>query len=341
MPVAELLAPERGPYVQIPSKLEEPIISNELRTGGVIEWLEENGHIKKAFQIEACGQKAVFLACSNAHRKIVRLTCHSEICARCGKKGSLAHRERYTRTMDRLLWAPILGYMVFTLPREVSDIMPSKEQLSKIEKEAARITQENFSTPGCMARIHLMGEEKGHLHIHVNILFPITDTNGKGKVPQATLDNVRQHWTTFVNKIFNLNNEVTNVFYKFRTLEGKMRHSIKYVTRAVVNDKKFLSLPDEFKRWYLSLTGWHNTRWYGQLANCKYKEYLRSKGINYRANQEKDIALAKKCPVCGERYRLKEIINIDDITRSQFRQVNKNVWIDLETYAFLKNKGSP
>lgn len=341
MSVTELATAESGSYVQIPSKLEKPLYPSDLRTNGIIEWLFENGYTKKAFQIESCGQKAVFLACPNNHRKVVRITCHSEICVKCGHKGSLAHRERYTRVMDRLLWSPVLGYMVFTLPREVSDAMPSKEQLSKIEKEAVGITQENFSTLGCMGRIHLMGAEKGHLHIHVNVLFPITDTNGKGEVPQATLNKVRQRWTVFVNQTFGLDKKVTNVFYKFKTSEIRMRHVIKYVTRAVVDDEKFLSLPNETKHWYLSLAGWHNTRWYGQLANCKYKQYLRGKGVDCEANQEKNVALAKKCPVCGERYRCKKIINVDDILRSQFRQVNINVWIDLETAAVLKNKDSP
>lgn len=341
MPITAEMGAKKAPYVQIPSKLEETFHANDLEIKGSNKWLFENGYLKKAFQIESCGQKAVLLSCPNGHRKVVRITCHSEICEKCGRKGSLAHRERYTRAMDRLLWSPVLGYMVFTLPREVSDAMPSREQLSRIGKEAVRITQENFSTPGCMSRIHLMGEEKGHLHIHVNVLFPITDTGGKGEVPQATLDDIRKHWTTFVNQTFGLSKEIMNVFYKFKASEIKMRHAIKYVTRAVVDDKKFLSLPDETKRWYLSLAGWHNTRWYGQLANCKYKQYLRGKGVDCEVNQEKDIALAKKCPVCGERYRFKEFINTACILRSTFWPVNKNVWIDLETDAFLRGRDSP
>lgn len=341
MPVAELSTGKSSPYVHIQSKLAPAFNPNDLCKEWVVEWLDEKGYEKKSLQVHFCGSKAVSLKCSNGHQKMVRMTCHKEICPRCGQKGSLAHRERYLRAMDRLIWSSILGYMVFTLPREVSDLMPSKKQLSKIEKEAVRIVQDNFNTPGCMARIHFMGEEIEHLHIHVNVLFPIIDTNGKGVVEQATLCNIRQRWTTFVNQTFNLNNNITNVFYKFKTSQVKMRHVIKYVTRPVVTAEKFLSLSNEAKHWYLSLAGWHNTRWYGQLANCKYKEYLKAKGLDLIAHREEDIALARKCPVCGERYKYQDIINIDEIPQNQFRQLDADIWVDLETYAVLNNKASP
>lgn len=341
MPLAELSTGKSTPYVQIQSKLETPLEIKELCKEWVVEWLAANGYEKKSQQVHFCGRKAVSLACPNGHQKRVRMTCHKEICPSCGQKGSLAHRERYLRAIDRLIWAPVLGYMVFTLPKEVSKAMPEKAQLSKIEKEAVRIVQDNFNTPGCMVRAHLMGEEIEHLHIHINVLFPIIDTNGRGEVPQTTLDNIRQHWTIFVNQTFNLNEKVTNVFYKFATSPGKMIHKIKYVTRAIVVAEKFLSLPNEAKHWYLSLAGWHNTRWYGQLANCKYKEFLKSRNVDIEAHQEKDIALGKDCPVCGERYKYKGVVDVEDIPKSQFRQIDKDVWIDLETFAVLKNKESP
>jgi len=341
VPIAELSTGSYNTYVQIQSKLAPAFSPNDLCKSWVIEWLAQNGYEKKALQVHSCGSKAVSLACSNGHQKMVRMTCHKEICPKCGQRGSLAHKERYLRATDRLIWSPVLGYMVFTLPREVSDIRPGKEQLSKIEKEAVKIVQDNFSTPGCMVRVHFMGEENTHLHIHINVLFPIIDTNGKGEVPQATLDKIRQKWTMFINQTFNLNNDTTNVFYKFKTSEIKKRHAIKYVTRAIVVAEKFLSLSREAKHWYLSLAGWHNTRWYGQLANCKYKQYLQDQGIDYAANQEKDIALARKCPVCGERFKYREQVDIGDIPKSQFRQLDANVWVDLEVFAALQNKGGP
>ncbi len=341
MPVAELEKSPSSTYVHIPNKLDSPFHINDLCKSWVIEWLAENGYDKKALQVLSCGTKVVSLACANGHQKRVRTSCHKEFCPRCGSKGSLAHKQRYLRALDRLVWNPILGYMVFTLPKEVSDRKPDKSLLSKIEKEAVKIVRDNFSTPGCMARIHLMGEEPGTLHIHVNVLFPIVDTNGKGEVPQETLHEIRQLWTTFVNQTFNLNSKITNVFYKFATSPAKMRHKVKYVTRAVVTAEKFLSLSSELKHWYLSLSGWHNTRWYGQLSNCKYKEYLKERGLDSISHREEEIALAKVCPVCNEHFKYQGILDIDEIPKNQFRQLDADVWVDLEIFAALKNKASP
>jgi len=192
-----------------------------------------------------------------------------------------------------------------------------------------------------MARTHFMGEENEHLHIHINVLFPLIATNGKGEVPQDTLTAVRESWTKTINKTFNLKNKTTNVFYKFATSQIKMRHKIKYVCRPVVFAEKFLSLSNEAKHWYMSLAGWHNTRWYGQLANCKYKNYLKGRGIDYKANQEKDLATSKKCPVCNEPYKYHGIVDVEEIPKNQFRQYEKDIWVDLETFFALKNKASP
>lgn len=341
MPETEVRPPESSPYVHIQAKLDEPFSPNDLCKSWVVEWLANNDYGKKALRVHTCGTKAVSLACVNGHQKRVRMTCQLEICPRCGKKGSLAHRKRYLRALDRLVWAPVLGYLVFTLPREVSDSMPSREQLSQLEKEAVRIVQLNFSTPGCMARVHFMGEEISQLHIHINVLFPIVDTNRKGEVSQATLHNIRQQWTTFVNQAFKLNNNATNIFYKFATTDMQMRHKLKYVTRGIVIAEKFLSLSNEAKRWYLSLAGWHNTRWYGQLSNHKYKKYLEQKGFDLKKHEEEDIALSKKCPVCRQDLKYKEIIDVNDIPFNQFRRLDPDTWVDLEIYSVLKNKASP
>jgi len=341
MPVAELSTGYNYTYLELQTKLAEAFNPNDLCKQWVIDWLDENGYGKQALQVLSCGTKAVSLQCPNGHQKRVMMTCHKEYCTRCGDVDSLLHKRSKTRALDRLIWSDVLGYMVFTLPREISDLMPTKEQLGKIEKEAARIVQDNFSTPGCMVRTHLMGKEISRLHIHANVLFPITGTNGTGVVPPATLDNIRQHWTTFVNRTFNSNYRTTNVWYEFRLSHEKMRHTIKYVTRPIVTGTKFLSLSNEAKHWYLSLGGWHNIRWYGQLANCKYKEYLKSIEVTYIDHREEEIALAKKCPACGERFKYQGTIDVDEIPKSQFRQIEKGVWVDLEIYCALKNRGSP
>ncbi len=341
MPDLDTTTEVSDPYLDIQGKLETPFDINELEKDHVSQWLVRNDYEGESLRINYCGAKVISLKCLNGHQKLVRTTCHKEICPRCGKKGSLAHRKRHMRALDRLLWSPILGYVIFTLPRHVSDLLPDKKQLSDIEKKAIKVVQENFSSPGCMVRTHLMGEDSGHLHIHINVLFPITNTGGRGKVPKDVLSDVRQQWTQYINQKFNLKEKVMNIFYKFTTEEMQMRHRIRYVTRPVVTAKKFMTLPDSEKKWYLSLKGWHNTRWYGKLANCKYKEFLKEKGLDPTARLEEDIATARKCPVCRERYRFVESINVEEINDNQFIRLDNNIWVDFEIFAAMKAQPPP
>ncbi len=327
-------------YVQIQGKLAPAFGTNDLSVGGVIDWLVKNEYEKEAIKLQSCGSKVVRLECSKGHQKLVRITCHKEFCPRCGQTDSLAHKKRYHRTLDRLLWSDILGYVVFTLPKVISEAMPGRKQLGEMEKKAAGIIKENFSSPGYMARFHLMGNKQGALHIHINILFPVVDTNGTGKVAQEILDNVRKEWTDYINTTFNLSSESTNVFYKFATTEIKKRHIASYVTRPIITTKKFLSLEDKGRSYVLSLQGWHNTRWYGKLANNKYKEFLENKGIDYEKHSNEDIALSKVCPACKERFKFVDIIEVADIFESQFRRKTNDVWVDLEVACAL-SEGEP
>lgn len=225
----------------------------DLEKQTVIEWLSTNGYDRDAYAIDQCGENFVHLATSTGYEKIVRMHCNNDYCPRCGKTGSQAHKKRSTRAMDRLLWSDLLGYMVFTLPREVSELRPSQGILSRLSKEAWQIVKKNFSAPGGLVRVHLLGEEPERLHIHINVLFPVTGTSGKGEVPQEVLDTIRGEWTKVVNDLFDLACEVTNVFYKFATIEGKRIHQVDYVLRPIVTSEKFLTLSDADRHYVLQL----------------------------------------------------------------------------------------
>lgn len=341
MPVDTLEKLESPPYVQIQGKLEKSFDTIELRKEGVIDWLFQNGYQEEALKIGSCGTQVVQLECSDGHKKLVRMTCHREFCFRCGMTNSLAHKKRYHRVLDRLLWSEILGYVVFTFPKEVSDSMPDRLLLGTMEKETSRIIKENFNAPGHMVRFHLMGNKVGDLHIHINVLFPITETNGKGEVPQEVLNNVRQEWTNYLNVTFSLANKTTNVFYKFAVDEIQKRHIASYVTRPIITSTKFLSLSDSARHYVLSLQGWHNTRWFGKLSNCKYKEFLESRGIDHEKSLNEDVALSKVCPVCHQRFRFMGTADIRDVLEEDYRKPTNDVWVDRAIFEALNPSGSP
>lgn len=312
-----------------------PFKIKELCKEEVVDNLERLGYLDVAYRVKECGTTFVHLKCENGHEKYGRMHCQKDFCPTCGVNGSTPHKRRVVRALDRLIWAKILGYMVFTLPKEVSAQRPDKESLYYMSKKAWEIVKKNFKTPGGMVRTHLMGEEPEDLHVHINVLFPVSTPDGLGKVPQETLENIRRDWTQIVNNFFELNCVTTNVYYKFALQVGKQIHKVKYVLRPIVTPGRFLTLSDKNKHYVLSLKGWHNTRWYGKLSNCQYKEYLQSKGFDPRGREGKDIGLSRKCPVCGSPYKFVEIIHKDNVPRNQLRWVDKDTLVDFSTFDYL------
>lgn len=328
--------------VQVPSSKLNKHVINELCKIEVISWLTENGYRDSAYRIDSCATSFVHLKDAKGHEKYSRLHCGNDYCPVCGRNGSSAHKKRSYRAMDRLLWSKVLGYMVFTLPKEISRNMPDSKRLSDLSKKAWELVKKNFDTPGGMARVHLMGEEPENLHVHINVLFPIVSDTGKGEVPREVLDKIRSEWTEYVNKEFDLEYNTTNVFYKFAFQDGRKIHQVKYVLRPIVTPEKFLTLPDEDRKKVMALRGWHNTRWFGKLANSQYKEYLKSINIETEKHEDKDIATSKRCPICGEKFRFIDIVHESKINKMTMglRQIDNDTLVDFSIYSFLLKENS-
>jgi len=335
-------APEMAPLsthpVQVPDLDLNPIQAKRLYKEQLIQWLDSHNYTNESYRISNCGRTFVHLECSNGHEKYARMHCNREYCPTCGQKGSRLHKKRTARAMDRLIWAPVLGYLVFTLPDEISNSRPDLETLKALSKKAWQIVSQNFDAPGSMVRTHLMGNCLGKLHIHINVLFPIVNNTGRGMIEKEQLARVRQIWTNYINGLFNMSCKETNVHYNFVTTKRQIRHKIKYVVRPIVNALEFYSLQDINRHYIMSLAGWHNTRWFGKLANCEYRKFLESKGINPTKHEVSDLHLSRRCPVCGQPYRCVEIVHENDLPRGQLRYVDNDTLVDFSIFAFLKTK---
>lgn len=341
-PEQALLDPKTAPLcthtVQVPDLNLNPIQAKRLYKEQLIHWLNKHNYTNESYRIENCGQNFVHLKCSGGHEKYARMHCNREYCPTCGQKGSRLHKKRTTRAMDRLIWAPVLGYVVFTLPDEVSQSRPDIDTLKLLSAKAWDLVKEYFNTPGSMVRTHLMGNALGKLHIHINVLFPILNDTGLGMIPQEKLDRLRRSWTNFINQQFGKEYADTNLNYNFATTRRKIRHKIKYVVRPIVNALEFYSLNDEDKHYIISLAGWHNTRWFGKLANAQYKKFLTAKGINPKQYENADLHLSRRCPVCGNKYRCIDIVHKSNLPRGQLRYIDNDTLVDFSTFAYLKEK---
>jgi len=326
------------PTVQVPDMDVNPIQERKLYKQEDVKWLVRSGFKDEAYRLESCGQTFVHLKCSKGHEKYVKTHCNREYCPTCGAKGSRLHKKRATRARDRLMWAPVLGYLVLTLPDQISASRPDRDTLNHLQKKTHDILQRHFDMPGGMIRIHFVGKQTGKLHIHINALFPILHTNGIGKIDPQKLTSIRKDWTNFINSFFDLSLDDTDVFYNFAVPATKKHHKIKYVLRPVVGALEFYSLTDEDKRYILSLKGWQNTRWFGKLANGSYKKYLIEKGINPTEREDKDPYLSRLCPCCGGRFRYQGVIHKNDLPIFMLRRIDHDVLVDFEIYAALKEK---
>jgi hypothetical protein len=328
--------PKRAPYVHYTTKLGQPFSFNDLHQKAVLEWLDLYNYQKQAKAVTTCGTGYARLECPNGHAKYARTSCRRDYCPRCGQKGSSEHTRRTVRAADRLLWAPVLGYLVFTLPKEIQEKRADKGQLTDLARAIQRIIRRYFPTPGGFLRYHLLGDRPGTFHIHANVLLPITGTAGKGKVEEEVLDLVRKDYTHEVNTIFGLKEEVCNIHYSFAATKKKMYHKIRYVMRPIVTTLEFLMLTDEEKHFVLGLEGWHNTRWFGELANNCYKKFLCASGIDPEAHSKRNIGLSKVCPVCGGRFRFIEMIPRESLPRGQLRYLSDGVFVDLCIYSVMR-----
>jgi|GEM_PF-3202822 len=289
--------------------------------------------------LETCGKNLVHLETVDDEIKLARIHCNNEFCPICGQNESALHLKRSGRAIDRLIWSPILGYMVFTLPEEISKSRPNREVLKVLSKAAWEITKKHFGTPGGVVRTHFMGETGGKFHIHFNVLFPQQTTTGE--VPLETLKAIRSEWTAFINKEFASNYTVTNTYYKFAVETGRQIHKIKYVFRPIVTPDKFITLSDEDREYIVSLKSWHNTRWFGKLANSQYKKYFKEIKVEL---PEDYVSTA---PISGEKYYYMGIVSQKNLSCSSFqdrdskfhqvRALDNNTFVDPRTMAFLKN----
>lgn len=327
-------------YAQVERKRYNPHYVRELCKEDVVAWLSENGYEKTAGRITTCGTSFMQLGTPKNEGKYARLRCKNELCPICGAKDSGLHKRRVRRASLRLLWNGLLGYFVFTIPSKVSNSQPDRKLLEELTKEAWEIVKKNFDTAGGLSRVHMMGEDPGKLHIHINFCFPLLNENNMGLVSEEVLKNVRMAWTEVLNKMFNLNivSGKSNFKYKFADVIGMKINKIKYTLRPIVTADKFVTLKDEDKHYIMSFKGWHNTRWHGDLRNNKYRKYLTEKGIDVK-KIEADIE-GILSPL-GERYRpirdkrgKIKIISEQELLESPFIRRNYR-WVDNDTLVDL------
>jgi hypothetical protein len=349
------------------------------KLGKIVGWLNEHGHDEEAKAVAVCGGKttAVGLRCRAEHRFAKQIFCGRQYCPRCGEKESAIHQQRYSRSWDRLMWAPALGRVVLTVPEELRDDFKSVDMLGKLHRLSWQCVKEilgkELSIDGAMTTVHQFGDrkDKNKFHPHSNVTFPIcpgidlVDENGKIikeamrealVVSKDILKALRDKWYDMLEKLTGKTISLTedgrerkNAHYGFRVTDAQRAHWLKYVLRPTVGTERFLEQDDNVKEFIVtSLVGFHNVRWYGKLSNRMFpkykKEYLENTSFYQKFLAKKQVGKVrdfKYCPICHGRlkvHRHKGKIEILENLRT-WHEISLGFWCDEVTYQILVRKG--
>jgi hypothetical protein len=312
----------------------------------MVGWLNEHGHDKEAQAVAVCGGKtnAVDLRCPAEHRYAKQIFCGRQYCFRCGEENSVIHQQRYSRSWDRLMWAPALGKIVLTVPEELRDDFKNADMLGKLHRLGWKCVKEvwerdivkgdeeiekGINLDGSMTAVHLFGDEDekadrfDKFHPHVNVTFPLEAKSVLAlMVSVERLETLRSRWydmlETLTGKKISLTEDGRkreNAWYGFSITDAHKAHWLKYALRPTVGAERFLKLGDDLREFIvMSLAGFRNVRWYGRLSNRlfpKYKrDYLEKTGFYQEflsKKQEKPVVRDfKYCPICHGHLKVRK-----------------------------------
>jgi hypothetical protein len=327
----DLFAPEGPDYVHIEDKVPEPLSDNDLDrkrlAGNIAAFLDLTGYSKNstdphdparvkyqnlATRIEICGQYWRPKECPNGHGEILsRIYCDLPYCPTCGKRHSQVHKKRIKRVQKMLLGFPALGHWVFTMPKDLSNSLPSSAQINQLYKIAYQLLNIYLGAEAAMIVLHFCGDKSNGLHLHFDCTFPILSGHAY-YFPPDLLRQLRYDWTVAVNKLFDIrtdyrrswikdhfapwgrrffslpgdyegyfpNETESDIYvghYNYALELGKQLNLLDYVTRSTITAEKFIDLSPLEKEWVIDRVGKKVIRYQGELGSGKKKDAFLAK----------------------------------------------------------------
>ena len=301
------------------------------------DWLFSANYTEDAEKLASCALRFEHWQCENGHDFYFRKYCGREYCPVCGAKDSYYHNRRVMRAAEHFIWAVTWGNLTLTMPKEISERRLSKEQLRQLQKLAWEVTERILKVEGASVTVHLLGEKSEGLHVHFEVLFMRIGCFNRGLIAAEDLGNIKAAWAEVLNKEFNLTLESTNVRYSFAANNGRKWHKLSYIHRPICTEEAMLALNDEDKKYILSLKGYHRTRYFGQLANNKIKEFLKKHWAPIKL-RETPLIERRVCPMCKTKMFYRDTIFADEIPKLQVVRYNDDIWMDRAVDAWLRQE---
>ena len=238
-----------------------------------------------------CGKSVVWFAGEKTNSFYQKqIDCRKHWCPVCGGKGGKIHNSRLHAILNRADFNKYnLRQFVFTVPEGLRDLLSDRENLSKAIKSLKSVIEKFFGVPqfdkkgwikhydlkkGVVFYFHAFGDEApGVYKPHFNIQV-FENKSVKLKLGAAELELIKKLWLKELKK-FDKNIDVVDVHYSFRNNVKKNVHSIKYMCKPW-SAVDYAAIDDlDLKKFLVSeMSGFQYVRFWGSIANCKYRDEM-------------------------------------------------------------------
>jgi hypothetical protein len=241
--------------------------------------------------INVCGKSVIWLQGAVSENFYVKkIDCRKSWCPVCGGKGGKIHNSRLHAILSRADFMKYnLRQFVFTVPESLRDLLIDRKNLSKVIKSLKNIIEKFFGEPqfdklgwvkkhklekGVVCYFHAFGDEapgvyKPHFNIHV-----FENKTVRLKLEAAELELIKKSWLKELRKI-DKNIDIVDVHYSFRNNVKKNVHSIKYMAKPWgAADYAAIDNVDLKKFLVSKMCGFQYLRFWGSMANCKYRDEM-------------------------------------------------------------------
>lgn len=217
------------------------------------------------------------------------LDCYKQWCPICGGLGGVIHRTRQSAILSRVSLAEYdLRQLVLTVPEDVYESYKSRDSLNSLLSAGKRLVERYFGVPvfdsqgrikkyrldvGCIGYLHLFGDKNPDEfmpHVNIHIVVPKGE---KLKISKQKLESMRDSWGRALRGMGRVCDQ-PNIFYSFRSKPGKAAHAIKYMCRPWTAENLEATSDDVKRLIVVQLKGFQYLRFWGALANCRYKDEM-------------------------------------------------------------------
>ena len=242
--------------------------------------------------VNVCGKQVVWLSGEqSAQYFLKKIDCKKAYCPICGGKDGKIHKSRQHSVFSRVdLEKYNIQQLILTMPLEVRLKFQNLVNLNSLIGKSKKLTEKFFGVPvfnkygkfvrfkmknGVIFNMHLVGDKKlGLFNPHINIQILI-DKKENPLVSKLKLQEIKDAWLKILQE-FDSSLFRADAHYSVRRLMREKLGSIKYMCKSWgVENYAAIGENEALKKFLvLELSGFQYIRFWGSLANCKYKDEM-------------------------------------------------------------------